>query len=496
MSPIFILIAILLPILGGAIIPLFHFEKGTNREKYVISVVLLTSVLVFFMLFNRPEGTLTVVPLSSSISIAFRIDGLSMVFGGLLAGLWPLASCFAFEYMKHEGKENTFFTYYTMTYGVALGVAFSANLITMYLCYELLTLITLPIIMHAMDEKAIHAGRKYLIYSIAGAAFAFMGVMVLYAAAGTTDFTFGGLLTKGNVGMNENWLLIAYLVAFLGFGVKAAVFPFHGWLPTAGVAPTPVTALLHAVAVVKAGVFAIIRVTYYGFGTDFLSGTWAHYVVASLAIITIVFGSSMAVKEQHLKRRLAYSTVSNLSYILLGVTMMTPEGLAAGLAHMIFHGVMKICLFFCAGAIMYKTHREFVYQIKGFGRKMPVTMACFAIGSLALVGVPGLCGFVSKYSLAIAAIDTVKEGTIGMVGVLGVVALMISAILTAIYLFTIVIKAYFPGADFDYNTIANVEDPNYYMKAPLIILCVLMLIFGLHSAPLLTFFRSVATGLI
>lgn len=496
MSPIFILLAILLPIIGGAMIPLFHFEKGTNREKYVSAVVIATSVLVFFMLFHRPEGTLTIVNLSSSISIAFRIDGLSMVFGGLLAGLWPLASIFAFEYMKHEGKENTFFTYYTITYGVALGVAFSANLITMYLCYELLTLITLPIIMHAMNEKAINAGRKYLIYSIAGAAFAFMGVMVLYAATGTTDFVYGGLVNAANPGMNENWLLLAYLVTFMGFGVKAAVFPFHGWLPTAGVAPTPVTALLHAVAVVKAGVFAIIRVTYYGFGTDFLSGKWVHYVVMILAIITIVFGSSMAVKEQHLKRRLAYSTISNLSYIVFGVTLMTTDGLTAALSHMIFHGVMKICLFFCAGAIMYKTHCEYVYQLKGFGKKMPVTMACFTVGSLALIGVPGLCGFISKWGLALAAAKTMSEGSIGIVGTLGVCALMISAILTAIYLFSIIIKAYFPGNDFDYDSIAKVEDPNYYMKAPLIILCVVMLIFGLFSEPLLTFFRSVATGLI
>lgn len=472
-------------------IPLFKFQKGTDREKYVALVVLLNSILVFLMLFNRPQEALTIVNLTSTISISFAVDGLSVVFAGLLAGLWPLASCFAFEYMKHEGEENKFFTYYTMTYGVALGVAFSANLITMYLCYEILTLITLPIIMHAMDKKAMSAGRKYLIYSIGGAAFAFMSVMVLYSVTGTTDFTYGGLLGATNIAGKESWLLIAFIVAFLGFGVKAAVFPLHGWLPTAGVAPTPVTALLHAVAVVKAGVFAIIRITYYSFGTDFLKDTWAQYTAMTLAIVTILFGSTMAVREQHLKRRLAYSTVSNLSYILFGVMLMTPAGLAAGLSHMIFHGIMKISLFFCAGAIIYKTHREYVYELKGFGKVMPVTMGCFLIGSLALVGVPGLCGFISKWNLANAAVET--GNTLAFVGVL---ALMLSAILTAIYLFTIVIHAYFPGEGFDAAGLQGVEEANLYIKAPLIILCVAMLILGCFSGPLMTLFNSVSTGLI
>jgi len=486
-----ILIAILIPIIGGAIVPLLKFQNGKKREKYVSLVVIINTILVFFLLCNRPEGVFTLVNLTSSISIAFAIDGLSMIFAGLVAGLWPLATIYAFEYMKHEGKENTFFTYYTMTYGVALGVAFSANLITMYLFYELLTFITLPIIMHAMDKKAMHAGRRYLIYSVGGAAFAFMGIMVLYSITGTTDFTFGGLLGAVATTGKESWLLIAYLVVFLGFGVKAAVFPLHGWLPTAGVAPTPVTALLHAVAVVKAGVFALMRVTYYSFGTDFLKGTWVQYVAMALAIFTILYGSTMAVREQHLKRRLAYSTVSNLSYIVFGITLMTPLGLAAGLSHMIFHGVMKICLFLCAGAVIYKTHREYVYELKGFGKVMPVTMGCFLVGSLALTGIPGFCGFISKWNLANAAVET--GNTLAFAGV---IALVISAILTAVYLFTIAVQAYFPGEGFDKASVQEIEDPNNYMKIPMILLCVLMLILGCFSGPLMTMINQIAAGLV
>ena len=491
MSSFLVLIPVLFPILAGAIIPLFKFEKASKREIYVSTVVILNSILVFGMFFTGVKDSFTIVQLNEAIGITLRIDGMSMVFGGLLAGLWPLASIYAFEYMEHEGKENIFFTFYTMTYGIALGVAFSANLVTMYLFYELLTLITLPIIMHKMDKKAINAGRKYLIYSIAGAAFAFMGIMVLYSATGTTDFVYGGVIKAAELGADPNLLLFAYLVVFMGFGVKAAVFPLHGWLPTAGVAPTPVTALLHAVAVVKAGVFAIIRATYYSFGADFLRDTWVQNVVILLAAFTIVFGSSMALKEQHLKRRLAYSTVSNLSYILLGVTLMTPMGLAAGLSHMIFHGIMKICLFFCAGAIICKTEREYVYELRGFGRKMPVTIGCFAVASMALVGVPGMCGFISKWNLATAAADLDTPASI-----LGICALIISAILTAIYLFTVVIRAYLPGENFDYSTIDDVKDPTNFMKIPLIILCVAMVVFGLFSQPLMNFFRNVASGLI
>lgn len=491
MNPIVNLIPILFPIAAGGLIPVFHFKKARQRELYVSAAAIINSLILLLILWNHPTETLTITKLSANTSIALRMDGLSMVFAGLLAALWPLATIYAFEYMEHEGGENKFFTYYTITYGIAVGVALSANLITMYLFYELLTLITLPLIMHAMDKQAVHAGRKYLIYSIAGAACAFMAVMVLLTKAGTTDFIYGGVLMGSVAAADRQWLLAAYLVAFMGFGVKAAVFPFHGWLPSAGVAPTPVTALLHAVAVVKAGVFAIIRVTFYSFGTELLAGTWVQYVVMIMAAITIVFGSTMAVREQHLKRRLAYSTVSNLSYIVFGITLMTPFGLSAGLSHMVFHGIMKICLFFCAGAIICKTGREYVNQLYGFGKKMPVTIACFTIGSLALTGVPGLCGFISKWRLAMAAAESGEY-----LAYVGILALMISAALTAVYLFTVVIRAYFPGSSFDYGTVQDVKDPHNYMKIPLIILCTLMLLFGLYSGPLMGFFDQVAQGLI
>ena len=495
MKSYWIFVAILLPMIVGACLPLFHFreqEDRKKRERYIAIPVILNTILVYVLIFAaRPSEPFVLFQLTDTLQIAFRMDGLACVFAGLVSGLWPLASFYAFEYIKHEGKDNKFFAFYTMTYGVTLGIATSANLITMYLFYELLTLVTVPLVMHAMDHRAIRAGLKYLTYSIGGASAGFIGIMILMNVGDPSlTFTYGGFITEAAMSSHPKLVLFGYLLCFFGFGVKAAIFPFHDWLPDAGVAPTPVTALLHAVAVVKAGVFAIMRVTFFCFGPAVLAGTWAQYTAMLFAAFTIVFGSTMAWKDQHIKRRLAYSTVSNLSYIIFGATLMTPLGFQAAMTHMIFHGVMKITLFFCAGAIMYKTHREYVPQLYGFGWKMPKTFFAFTVGSLALTGVPLLCGFVSKFRLASAA---AVEGT-GF-AFAGIVALMLSAVLTAGYTLTIVIRAYFPGKDFNFAQVRDVEDPNNYMILPLFILCTAMLVFGVGSIPLTDALWQIATGL-
>ena len=231
----------------------------------------------------------------------------------------------------------------------------------------------------------------------------------------------------------------------------------------------------------------MIRVTYYSFGTELLRGTWAQTIVLGLTIFTIVYGCSRALKETHLKRRLAWSTVSNLSYILFGAALMTPLGLVGGLSHMIFHAVMKICAFFCAGAVIYKTGRNYIHELNGFGRKMPKIFLIFTISGLALMGVPGLCGFISKWNLAKAAIES--ENPLAYVGI---VFLLISAILTAIYMMTISIRAFFPGKEFDYSTISDVEDPNWMMILPLVIFVIAMFVFGLYSEPVIAMLESIA----
>lgn len=489
MQPMMMFIVVLIPFLTGIAIPLIPFAKRGHMMAFMEGLVLLNSVLVFSLLLRRPEASFAIVKFTGDLTLSFRIDGMSMVFGGLVAALWPLATLYSFEYMKHEKNEKIFFMFYTITYGVTLGIAFSEDLVTMYFFYELLTLVTVPLVMHTLTREAILASRKYLYYSLGGAAFGFIGMIFVIVYSNSPDFVLGGSLDLTKIGWRTDVLLFVYVLAFLGFGVKAAVCPFNSWLPDAGVAPTPVTALLHAVAVVKAGAFAIIRLTYYCFGVEFLRGTWAQTVVMAIVIFTIVYGCSRAVKETHIKRRLAFSTISNLSYILFGVTIMTPLGLVGALSHMVFHAVMKICSFFCAGAIMYKTGRSYVHQLDGFGRRMPRVFGIFTVSALALMGVPGLCGFISKWNLASAAVAS--DDPLAFVGI---GALLVSALLTAIYMLSIVIRAFFPAKDFDYETIADVEDPNWYMLLPLSIFVAAIVGFGLYSAPIVEFFTKIADG--
>lgn len=484
-----IILVILIPFITGILVPVIPFGKRWQKEVFLETAVVINSILVWYLLLHHSDSTFLLAHFTGNLNISFRVDGASMVFAGLVSALWPFATLYAFEYMTKEKNENVFFLFYTLTYGVTLGISLAANLLTMYFFYELLTLVTVPLVMHTLTREAILASRKYLYYSLGGAAFAFLGLIMVIVYGSTTDFIFGGVLDPAKIDGKTNVLLLIYVMAFLGFGVKAAVCPFNSWLPQAGVAPTPVTALLHAVAVVKSGAFAIIRLTYYSFGTDFLKGTWAQDVVMAIVMFTIVYGCSRAVKETHIKRRLAYSTISNLSYILFGAVIMTPLGLAGALTHLVFHAVMKICSFFCAGAIMHQTDRRYVHELNGLGYKMPCVFGIFTISAFALMGVPGLAGFISKWNLAQAAVDSGNPLAWG-----GVACLLVSALLTAIYMLTIVVRAFFPGKDFDDSTVKDAKDPNWQMLLPLFVFTLFIIFFGVCSQPIVDFFMNVACG--
>ena len=485
-----IISVILIPIIAGILAAVLPFRKKSHRQIFLECAVILNSILVWYLLLHHSDSTFLLAHFTGDLSIAFKVDGLGMVFAGLVSALWPFATLYAFEYMTKEEREPIFFLFYTVTYGVTLGIALAANLLTMYFFYELLTLVTVPLVMHTLTREAILASRKYLYYSLGGAAFAFIGLIMIIVYGSTTDFIYGGVLDYGRIGDRTNILLLIYVLAFMGFGVKAAVCPFNSWLPQASVAPTPVTALLHAVAVVKSGAFAIIRLTYYSFGTEFLKGTWAQNVVMLIVMFTIVYGCSRAVKETHLKRRLAYSTLSNLSYILFGVTIMTPLGLVGALSHLIFHAVMKISSFFCAGAIIHQTDRNYVHELDGMGYRMPCVFGIFTVSAFALMGVPGLAGFISKWNLATAAVESQNP-----VAYFGIACLLISALLTAVYMLTIVVRAFFPGKDFDYGTLDGVKDPNWKMLVPLFVFTFFIILFGVYSRPLTDFFYTVAAGM-
>ena len=486
------LISVLIPMVTGAVV-LVEREKMTRRvrELSVFFLSSLTSLLVLVILVLRP-APLEVLRLSDSLALTFHLDNLSMVFAVILAVLWPIADLYSHEYMTHEHGENRFFGFFTMTYGVVLGIAFAANAFTLYLFYELMTLCTLPLVMHEMDAQGRAAGKKYLFYSMGGAAFAFLSLAFL-SHYGTLDFILGGSLNPALIGGMENTLRVVFVLAFFGYGVKAAVFPFYSWLPAAGVAPTPVSALLHAVAVVNSGVFAVLRLTYYSFGTELLSGTFAQWIMMGVCTFTIVFGSAYAWRLQHLKRRLALSTVSNLSYILLGASVMTSAGLTGALLHMVAHSVFKIILFFTAGAILCQTHHqdEYVFQLSGLGKKMPVTFAAFAVASMGLIGVPPFAGFFSKWAIAEAAVQLNHP-----LGYLGAFALILSAFLTGLYQLEVFIRGWFPGEGEDTARNARVTEAGWRMKLSFALLMALGVLISLFVAPLTALLSSAAQGLL
>ena len=460
------LLAIVLPMLAGGGLALWRPRDRRARQNYVVAFACLTSVCALAAVFTlRGEAPLMVLSLGEKLTIAFHVDGLSCIFAALVSVLWPFACLYAVEYMSREGAENRFFAFYLISFGVTLGIAFSANVLTMYLFYELLTLATLPLVMHAMDSKARYAGRVYLTYSMCGAALGFIA-MVMMIEHGSWFFQFGGSVVVPDG--KEQTLRLAYILGFFGFGVKAAVFPGHKWLLRASVAPTPVTALLHAVAVVKAGVFAVARITWYGFGPDLLRGSWCQYLATGAAMFTIVYASSQALRTKHLKRRLAWSTISNLSYILLGIATLTTAGMVAGMVHLVAHAVLKITLFFCVGAVHYKMHRDFVPDVEGCGVLMPVVFGCFAVASLGLMGVPPLAGFASKWLLATSAV-----GLGEWAGYLSAAVLIVSALLTALYLMEIVLLAFFPRQNRQLTVSVPKRarrDPSWRMTLPLTVL--------------------------
>lgn len=469
MNELFLIIPVFLPIILGAILFFIPFKSQKQRNTYVMASLLASSVAVWLAAFLVPDKSFTILQFTDDLSFSLKLDGAGKLFSCLSATLWPLTAVYAFDYMKHEEHHQMFYCFFVMAFGTTMGIAMAENILTMYLFYEMLTLTTIPLVAHGMTKKHNRAARKYMVYSIGGAAFAFAGVAFLILnGAGT--FRLGGNIVTVE---NETLAQVIYLFAFLGFGVKSAIFPFHGWLPTASVAPTPVTALLHAVAVVKAGAFALIRLTYYSYGTSFLQGSWVQYTVMAFSIFTILYGSITALRQKHFKRRLAYSTVSNLSYIGFAATLMTPAGLVAAFCHLIFHSVIKIGAFFAAGSVLHNSEREYVPQLEGIGKKMPWTFGFFTVSALALTGIPPFCGFFSKWYISTAALESA-----GAFEIIGVVVLLISALLTAVYMLSPVVRAFFPRENAEIN-LDGVKEARLTMLIPMGICAVLCIVMGI-----------------
>nr|MCR5447986.1 hypothetical protein [Solobacterium sp.] len=392
-----LMIPILFPIVFG--FPVFFLHDRKIRRIYISVIVIINALMVYALAF-MPDTSFTLWTISGNITMGYQIDGVSRIFSCLIASVWALVAFFAFEYITHEGNEERFLAFYTMTLGVLIGLAYSNTMPTLYMMYEMMTMITVPLVIHSRTREAIAAGLKYLGYSVFGAGCGLFGMFFLNRFCSTLAFEDGGTLVQSAVQGNENLLLFVYLVMMIGFGCKAGMLPLHAWLPTAHpVAPAPASAVLSGV-ITKGGVLAIIRVTYFMIGPDFLRGTWVQYTLLSLAICTVFMGSMLAYKEKLLKKRMAFSTVSNVSYVLFGLFLMTADGFTGAILQVIFHSIAKNILFCCAGAIIYKTHKTYVYELKGIGKQMPIVMWCFTFASLSLIGIPPAGGFISKWFLA------------------------------------------------------------------------------------------------
>ena len=480
-----ILFPVLFPITAAVAFNLIAFKTRTGRNMATASVIIVNFLLVLMAFKFAVIPELQLIRTNSILDIYFKVDKLGILFSMLVSLLWICTAFYSFEYMKHEGKEKSFFTFFTATLGVTLGIAFAGNLFTMYLFYEFLTLVTFPLVIHSGSEEAMQVGKKYLKYSFFGAALVLAGIALLYLSGNDFSFTNYGVINTVDV-KSHGLLIFTYSLFFIGFGVKAAVVPLHAWLPSAMVAPTPVSSLLHAVAVVKVGIFALTRVTYYIFGAQVIKTIDGIYFVGPLVVFTILLGSILAYHQDNLKKRLAYSTISQLGYIILGLMLLNRDSLTGALMHLVNHAVIKITLFFCVGAVMYMTGKKTIQEIKGIGKEMPITMGCFTIAAISLIGIPPTNGFVSKWYLALGGLHENRA--------IFVVILLTSALLTAAYLIPIIITAFFPGED--YQTSISRKDPPANMLVPIVILTAVVVLLGLFPNLVLNFIKVIAVEVI
>lgn len=454
--------------LAAACLILFSGRRPNLREAWTFTAALVKLGLIASLLPGVLSGVVyqtTVFRIMPGIDFFFRVDPLGMAFGLLASLLWVITSVYSVGYMRNlkAGSQTRYFFCFAMCLSSAVGVAFAGNLLTFLICYEVLTISTYPLIIHKETPEAISAGRKYLVYTLTAGAVLFLCVAWTYKISGTTDFVAGGFLA----GKAEPRTLIVLFALFMaGCGVKAAIMPLHAWLPTAMIAPTPVSALLHAVAVVKAGVFGILRITGFVFGPSLMRDIGVFNILAVISSFTIIAASVIALYQDNLKRRLAYSTISQLSYIVLGAALLSPTAFLGGILHLVNHAFMKITLFFCAGAIYCKTHVENISQMKGIGRQMPITMGAFAVGVMGLVGVPFFCGFVSKWHLGIGSVEA-GEPVFAFI-------LIVSGILNAAYFFPIIYNAFFSSSP----GFSRFKEAGPLMLAPIIVAAVLSVIFG------------------
>ena len=480
------LLAILVSAVGALVIVHTGEHRANLREFWSVAAGVLQFALVASMIPEVQAGRTpqcVLFRILPGIELAFRVDGFGLLFALGASLLWIATSFYSIGYMRSLGEhaQTRYFACFALALSATMGAAFSANLFTLFLFYEALTLATYPLVGHKETAEARAGARKYIIYLLGAAKMFLMAAIILtYNVAGTLEFRKGGILPASELTAQSTLLYVVFALFLFGLA-KNAVMPLHSWLPAAMVAPTPVSALLHAVAVVKTGVFATLRVFLFVFGSQAMRHLGADKLALGVASVTILGGSLLALGQDNLKARLAYSTISQLSYIILGAALLTPSGILGGIAHITNHAVSKITLFLCAGSIYVSTHKTEISQMSGLARKMPWTMAAFTLASLSLVGIPPASGFVSKWYLALGSVE---RGSTWLLGVL-----LASSLLSAAYLGPVVYKAYFEEApDGGQSEVREVP----WMVIPLVFSALASLLLGVYPDPVLKLAGSVA----
>ncbi len=478
------LLSVFFPIVVGFVMLGIKTKDRKTIHKIALFTMALTIVFVFLgniLFFNTSIDFLKLV---LNIKYSFKIDGVAAFFSSVAAVVWSLAGVYAFSYMSHSKDEKRFFGFFLISLGALLGVFYANNLVTLYSFFEGLSLAAYVLVIHEGTNSALLAGRKFIYYSIFGASLGLIGTIYLYSLVGNPDFIAGGLPEIAAMLDRDGIILISFL-AIVGFGCKAGLYPLHSWLSAAHpVAPAPASGVLSGL-VTKAGVVAIIRVIYYFTGADLIRDTWVQTSLIALSLLTIFMGSMLAVRETIIKKRLAYSSVSQVSYVLLGLFLLNETGFTGAFLQVLFHASAKTLLFLVAGAIIFKTHHTKVDEIVGLGYKYKSIFIFLLIGGLSLVGIPLTGGFVSKWYLAQGSLEVSN-------GVFAVLIIMLSALLTAVYLFSPVAKAFFTKEE---EIVKGKESLDKYMFIPMMVLTFIIIGIGIYPAPVIDFISSITVTL-
>jgi multicomponent Na+:H+ antiporter subunit D len=481
-----LLLALFIPLIGSIIVMLLGKDENLRETISSVSsvalfVVVCSMIPTIFAGQTLYYNLFTILP---NVTISLRADPMSMIFAMVASSLWTIAVFYSMGYMRglNEHAQTRFNACFAIAIFGAIGVAFSDNLFTMYLFYEIVSICTYPLVAHHQDQEGYDGGRKYLVYLTATAkAFLLPAMILIYVLTGTLDFATDISTGIFPDGVNKGLVTMLYIFCLFGFA-KNGIMPFHHWLPGAMVAPTPVSALLHAVAVVKVGVFCTTRVMLYVFGVDLMDALNLGVPTAYFVGFTIIAASIIALSKDNLKARLAYSTVSQLSYIILGVALLTPAAIEGGLIHIVNHAFSKITLFFCAGAIYVAAHKKEISEMEGLGKVMPFTFGAFAIASLSMIGAPPVAGFVSKWKLLVGSMQAHQIGIL--------LILLTSTLLNAAYFLPVTYRAFFGKRPAD-EPYTGIKEAPLSMLIPILIACFISVVIGIFPNFMMTFVKAV-----